>query len=180
MSRQLLLYYHYQLRSHQNISTKCYACWYYQVRNFINILKQLIGRLLKKCENRIISERGFIKAQIGGSTYRQEAQNASSRRLLQPAAKLREIRKQQKSTHLQQQEGKSFILPPPRDCLHMVKIKQMHALRGLGQEKNVENCQLHQGLYISKSILKHTYIKGDKNLLLFVDTIYFKKCLHTY
>ena len=39
---------HYQLCSHQNISTKCYTCWYYQVRNFINILKQLIGRLLKK------------------------------------------------------------------------------------------------------------------------------------
>lgn len=77
MSRQLLLYYHYQLRSHQNISTKCYACWYYQVRNFINILKQLIGKLFLKCENRIISERIFIKPQIGCSTYRQEPQNVS-------------------------------------------------------------------------------------------------------
>lgn len=137
MSQQLLLYYHYQLRSHQNISTKCYACWYYQVRNFINILKQLIGRLLKKnvkIESSV--KEGFIKAQIGGSTYRQAAQDASTRNAVQAASNLQEVRT---ATEIYppptRERQRAFILLPPRDGLSVVKIKQIHVPRGLGHKR---------------------------------------------
>lgn len=121
MSRQLLLYYHYQLRAHQNISTKCYACWYYQVRNFINILKQLIGRLFfKKCENRIISEGVFIKPQIGGSTYRQTSTSECKllvlhhRPLLNHTGRLGE---QRDLATLNDKKPATHILTPPANSI---------------------------------------------------------------